>query len=324
VSGIEEEVRPAISFFTTCKPMKGLSAVQQCNALESWLKLDSRNEVIIFGNDEGVAEVAAALGAVHIPSIECNDFGTPLLSDMFRQAQQRARNRYVSYVNADIILRSSFQRAVSTLSRLRRDFMMIGQRWDIEQTEPIDFTDPTWEERLHAQYGPARVLSDASALDYFLFPREMKLSMPAFAVGRPAWDNWLVMHISGRRDVRLVDATRMVDIYHQAHGYQHVKQGSGHSWEGPEAERNRAVARQFSDVGHFYPHLYTVRSAGWLLTRHGVLPAWTWAHQYSRIHRIFERRRLSSVHRTRELRWRLRSIAGGVLRRMKAVVRAVR
>jgi hypothetical protein len=132
------------------------------------------------------------------------------------------------------------------------------------------------------------------------------------------------MHISGRRGVRLIDATRMVDVYHQAHGYQHVKQGSGQSWEGPEADRNRAVARQFSDVGHFYPHLYTVRSAGWLLTPYGVLPAWTWTHLYARIHRIIERKRLSGLHRTLQLRSRLRPIAGVVFRPMKAVVRAVR
>ena len=264
--------------------MKGLAGVQQRNALQSWLRIDPGNEVIIFGNDEGVAEVAAELSAVHVPEIECNDFGTPLLSDMFRQAQSRARNQHVCYANADIILTASFQKALRSLARESWDFVMIGQRWDIEESRSIDFSGPLWEAKLFDRYHATRVLSDATALEYFLYPRRMSLSLPAFAVGRPAWDNWLVMHLCGRSDVRLIDATGMVTIYHQVHAYQHIKQQTGHAWEGPEADRNRAVARQSSVQGSFYPHLYTVRSARWLLTPRGVTPAWTPRHLYWRIY----------------------------------------
>lgn len=311
-----------ISFFTTCKPMKGLAGVQQRNALQSWLRIDPGNEVIVFGNDEGVAEVAAELGALHVPRIECNDFGTPLLSDMFRQAQLRARNQHVCYVNADIILTASFQKALRRLARKRWDFVMIGQRWDIEEEQPIDFSGPDWEERLHKSYSATRVLSDATALDYFLFPRRMDLSLPAFAVGRPAWDNWLVMHLSGRSDVRLINATGTVTVYHQAHGYQHVKQRTGQAWEGPEADRNRAVARQFSEPDSFYPHLYTVRSARWLLSPLGVVPAWTPRHLRSRLYAEYAPK-LSGIRRSLALRSHLRAIIGPVWWRMKAVIKAV-
>ena len=31
--------------------------------------------------------------------------------------------------------------------------------------------------------------------DYFIDPRRMIQEMPPFAVGRPAWDNWLIQHV---------------------------------------------------------------------------------------------------------------------------------
>ncbi len=51
-----------ITFFTTAKPFHGHSAVIQRNALQSWKLLDPDAEVILFGDDEGAADVCAQLG----------------------------------------------------------------------------------------------------------------------------------------------------------------------------------------------------------------------------------------------------------------------
>ena len=42
-------------------------------------------EIILGGNDFGIAENAAEFGAVHLPEIETNEFGTPLLHSAFQQ-----------------------------------------------------------------------------------------------------------------------------------------------------------------------------------------------------------------------------------------------
>jgi len=56
-----------LTFFTTAKPFRGHSAVIQRNALQSWRLLHPEVEVILFGNDEGAAEVCADLGLGYEP-----------------------------------------------------------------------------------------------------------------------------------------------------------------------------------------------------------------------------------------------------------------
>ena len=56
------------------------------------------------------AEIAAEFGIRHFPEVARNEFGTPLLDDLFRQAGRRPPRRYCGYVNADIVLTGDFSR----------------------------------------------------------------------------------------------------------------------------------------------------------------------------------------------------------------------
>jgi len=47
-----------ITFFTTPKPFRGHIGVIQRNAIHSWKLVHPEAEVILFGNEEGAAEVA--------------------------------------------------------------------------------------------------------------------------------------------------------------------------------------------------------------------------------------------------------------------------
>ena len=49
-----------LTLFSTPKPFRGHIAVIQTNAIRSWLELEPACEVILFGDEEGTAEVAAA------------------------------------------------------------------------------------------------------------------------------------------------------------------------------------------------------------------------------------------------------------------------
>ena len=46
----------------------------QRNAIQSWLQLQPKCEIILFGNDKGVAETAEEFGVKYIPEIEKNEF----------------------------------------------------------------------------------------------------------------------------------------------------------------------------------------------------------------------------------------------------------
>ena len=46
------------TFFTTAKPFRGHNGIIQRNALKSWMLLHPDAEVILFGDEEGVAGTA--------------------------------------------------------------------------------------------------------------------------------------------------------------------------------------------------------------------------------------------------------------------------
>src|SRR5208282_3760786 len=131
-----------ISLFTTAKPFTGHSAVIQRNALESWKRLHADVEVILFGDDAGAAEVCRELGLRYEPAIERRKNGTKGLRSIFGRAQEIARHDILCYVNCDIILTSDFLRAITALSARSAPFLMIGRRWDVDVTLPLDFSQP--------------------------------------------------------------------------------------------------------------------------------------------------------------------------------------
>jgi len=61
-------------------------------------------------------------------------------------------------------------------------------------------------------------------LDYFIFPCGLFRDIPPFAVGRPAWDNWLV-YKARSLGLPVIDATKMVTAIHQNHAYSHHPMG---------------------------------------------------------------------------------------------------
>jgi len=262
-----------LTIFSTPKPFRNHIGVIQTNAIQSWVLLSPQCEVILFGNEEGTDKIVAQFGIRHIPEAECNEYGTPLVSDMFKIAQDIASYPLMCYVNADIILMSDFLPAICQVKG--QPFLISGQRWDVDLKEPIDFDKPDWETYLRAHVAKYGKLHPRTGLDYFVFPRGMYRDIPPFAIGRPAWDNW-VIYKARSLAVPVIDATKMVTVIHQNHGYSHVQMGKVGTWEGPEAERNRALAGGSE-------HSFNLNHATLLLTHHGLKRGLTIKHLYFRL-----------------------------------------
>jgi len=224
-----------LTIFTIPKPFHGHSKLIQTNAIRSWQRLRPACEVILFGDEEGTAEIAAQLGIQHITGIERNEYGTPLVSSIFSLAQERASHNLLCYVNADIILPSDLPATVKRAGE--GAFLMIGRRWDLDVSEPIDFSNPQWESRLHARCRREGRLHAVSGIDYFIFPRGLYTTVPPFAIGRSAWDNWLVYWARYCR-IPVIDATSVITAIHQNHDYGHHPAGAAGVWKGPESIRN--------------------------------------------------------------------------------------
>ena len=264
-----------LTIFTIPKPFRGQVALTQRNALRSWTLLASDVEVIVFGAEEGTAGVCREFGLQHEPQIECNEFGTPFLNYAFNQAQKIAQHDWLCYSNCDIILASDFVQAFQRLKAWRRDFLMVGQRWDTDITEPLDFSKPDWEPRLFQKVSTQGRQRGPDWIDYFLFKRGQSAGLPAFAVGRPCWDHWPIWWMR-HNHVSVVDASQVVKAVHQNHDYSCHPEGEKGAREGPEFKRNRAL------VGS-WRHLNTIEDATHVLEANGIRRTYRhWGKQFER------------------------------------------
>lgn len=262
-----------LTIFTIPKAFRGHTSIIQTNAIRSWPLLRPEPEIILFGNDEGTADIAAGLGIRHVPDVQRNEYGTPLLNSIFKTAQDIASNPLTCYINADIILLSDFMPAIRQIQM--PSFLLVGQRWDLDLTEAVDFANPVWEKELRARLAEKGKLHPPSGMDYFVFPRGMYADMPAFAIGRTTWDNWIAYEARAL-GFPLIDGTEVITAIHQSHDYSNIKGGHAGVWKGPEAELNLELA---GGPGH----AFTVEHATWKLTRQGLKHALTARHFYFRL-----------------------------------------
>jgi hypothetical protein len=252
-----------ITFFSTPKPFRGHIGVIQRNAIHSWKLTHPDAEVILFGNEEGAAEVAAEVGARHETEVDRNSHGTPLLSSLFERATRLARHDRLCFLNADIILTDDFLPQATRLAQMRPRSLMVGRRCDLDVKEPLDFSSPNWRESVRALARERGKLRPPQWIDFFAFPRDLlHHQIPDFAVGRPGYDNWLLWKVRSM-GVAVVDATQVVLAIHQNHDYSHHPGGQAGLWQDVEAQRNYALLQ-----GHFA----TIDNATHYLTPTGLRP----------------------------------------------------
>lgn len=244
-----------LTLFSVPKPFVGAVAVIQRNAIQSWTRLHPDCEVILCGDDDGVQEAASQFHTRHIPTICRNEYGTPLLDSAFEQVERAANYSLLCYLNADIILPRNFLSAVRSIPF--QSFLMVGQRWDIDLTESLNFESDDWEDRLRKYVAAKGSLHPPTGIDYFVFRRGTVGRLPPFAVGRPGWDNWFIYRARSL-GIPVVDATRVTTVIHQNHDYTHVRKAIDDTAEGPEAGENRKL------VGG-WRHVFYIRDATHLL-----------------------------------------------------------
>ena len=260
-----------LTIFAIPKAFRGHIGLIQRNAITSWTQLRPRPEIILFGDEPGTAEIAAELGLRRVPQVVCNESGTPLLHDVFSKAEKMASTGAIAYVNADIMILSDFVHAVSIIERLDSDkpYLISGIRWNLRVEEILSFGNG-WEADLRARVKVSGKPDAPSALDYFVFSRGLYAQMPPFAVGRSAWDNWLLYRARASRAM-VVDASAAVVAIHQLHDYSHLPNGEHAAFRGAEAQLNQQMVR---DAVHDDLWIFSLMDATHVLTKNGLKPAW--------------------------------------------------
>jgi hypothetical protein len=258
-----------LTIFSIPKPFKEHIGIIQRNAIESWTRLTPVCEVMLFGDEAGVAEAAQDLKVQHVPQVARNDYGTPLLDSVFAKAKQAAQYPILCYVNADIILLNDFLDAIQRIGW--PEYLLVGQRWDLEVLHPLSFEVPGWAADLKRQVQQEGVLHPASGSDFFVYPKSGRLDLTLpFAVGRPIWDNWFIYE-ARRLGVAVVDLSEVTTVIHQNHDYQHVAQQRTGKWEGPEADINRKLVGSWARA-------FRLEDATHQMTATAIRSKWGWRY----------------------------------------------
>jgi hypothetical protein len=153
---------------------------------------------------------------------------------------EKAKNRQMCYVNADIILMNDLLQATRQIRF--QNFLVLGQRWNIDLKKLWDFERPDWEIRLRQLVVNHGDRHPPWGSDFFIFPRYSSIGeLPEFAVGRAGWDNWLIYR-ARKLCAPVIDVTRAVTVIHQNHEYWHIQEGRGYRSWGRESDRNLRLA----------------------------------------------------------------------------------
>jgi len=247
-----------VTFFTTCKPFTGEAAILQRNALLTWQKLGLK--VIICGPEDGAAEAATEFGTKHVPNIETNDKGTPLIRSIFYEAEKACDTPFLAYINADILLTTHAVSAIFTFLKERADeprFLLTMRRRNIPLGHALKTEGPVWQEELMTLDQNFGSWDQSNAIDLFLYNRGLFDEIIPLVIGHMQWDNWLLWKAKNR-GADIIDASLDGALLHPIHGYGGDGTGLQHRSQGSQAARNRALAAGNSaDLQTATTHLLT-------------------------------------------------------------------
>ncbi|MGA9531721.1 MAG: hypothetical protein WBR18_03305 [Anaerolineales bacterium] len=254
-----------ITLFSSPKPFRKHIDLIQRNALASWLALGQEVEVLLLGDEDGIDQAAAGFGVRHLPIIQRNPTGTPLLNSIFGKAEEAGAGPVFCYANADILFLPDLLETVEVVAGAMDRFMLVGQRWDLDVREFLGGTADEVHEKLRIWKGQAQLHRPAGS-DYFVYRGLSFAGMPPFALGRAGWDNWMI-YAARAAGVPVIDATQAITVLHQDHDYEHLPGGEAH-YRLPESRRNVELAGGREMI-------FTLRDTTWTLADGKLRPkAW--------------------------------------------------
>jgi len=249
---------PLITIFAIPKPFDTSTDQIQRNAINSWSRLGSDVDVLLLGDEAGIAETSAELNVRHFGGLKFNQHGTPLVSSAFEIA-------HLVYCNCDVILMPDFVDAIKVLAAEQSCDRLVafGRRTDLKVQHEIDFDQPQQIQQLLRDCERDGVPATNACKEYFIFNRELYTNVPDFAVGRGNWDSWMI-HSAKTQSIPAINLSETVQIIHQAHDYAHTGSGRYQCYvSGAEARENMRLAGG--------RHLISGSTPTWRLTPGGLV-----------------------------------------------------
>ena len=250
-----------ISIFATFKGMDTeQKTIIQHNAIQSWLKLNPKPQVIVLGDELGVRELCQKYAVEQVPELKVASSGAPYLDDMIRKAEAVATNDIMLLVSGDImILQDTIEIAKSLKDNPR--FCVCARKRNVG-VKAIDFSNENWMNELEYQDWNLW-----AAGDYFLYRKGFFAKMPPFIAGRSSVDNWM-FKLACHHEC-LINATEVASVLHPNHGERvWDMMGIGHE-EHPEVQHNRRLYQEndIKDLPWGYIHYIGINHANWIMNK---------------------------------------------------------
>ena len=205
-----------ISFFATQKPFNQSASIRtiQENAILSWLHLPIEKEIILLGDDGGVAEFAQRYGLKHVKDLKKSTGGFFRIDDLFAVGEAQCSYHLKCFINSDIILTGEFADLIRYCDKNLGKFLCVGSQFDIDLDRRIDFIGD-WKSELMNLPSKWRGIA---AKDYFFYSDSIRPTGKPFAVGIPGWDCWVLQRALETDDIEVIDCS-VIPTFHQNHQY---------------------------------------------------------------------------------------------------------
>lgn len=195
-------------------------ATIQRNATRSWLLLEPKPNILVFGDEDGIDRHCSEFGLTRgLGTAEVVD-NTVRIRDLATLAERNSDSEFYCFINADIILTGGFIESIQQASRLSGPFLMGASPWNVSITEDFAF-GPNWELELSDRARAEDDCRPPHSCDWFVYRKGGLRSVPDLLVGRWYIDNGL-MWFARDNGYALVDATTGALTIHQRHDYRHI------------------------------------------------------------------------------------------------------
>ena len=258
-----QRIRNMLTLFTALRPFTDVhAALIQRNAIGSWVALEPTPQIVLMGDDAGVAEVAQEFGLLHLPGVETNEKGVPMRSSMCQLARRVAEHELMCIINGDIIILDGFYEA---LQRVRlKQFVAAGRRYNLDIHDAVDFHDADWSAKLQNRLDQEGELFGPSAIDYVVYSRNISPPvLPPFPMADGDWDPWFLFQHQ-QQGIPVVNLNHVVTVIHQNHETPEDAKRKRRKWY--RSAEGKTTVRQ---TGGF-SSMITLREADYVMTSNGL------------------------------------------------------
>src|SRR3989304_4674189 len=115
-----------MTIFTAPKPFVDphIDLIQR-NAIGSWLQMGNDVEVLLMGDEAGIAEAARDFKVTHVENVKKNEQGTPLISSIFEKANEISEASSLMFVNSDMLLLPETKEMTSRVQKDTAKFILL-------------------------------------------------------------------------------------------------------------------------------------------------------------------------------------------------------